>query len=225
MLQPNIDSAPYSELDFPRFNPQGFVRVTQAVECAQQARALARTPEEMREATAALRAAADIKSAEQQVARANFEAERREAFDALSGACERAGRARLSPARRLEVENRLDYLVTLFNMKEFAAVLRESTAVPVMTGEIREQTALRTPERRRRHALPAPTLSELFEHGRSLELDGRTREAVEVYGRIIARHPNHSQAIGRLKQIGSRQSGGTGNRRALCKVSYTRRGR
>lgn len=224
MLQPNIESAPYSELDFPRFNPQGFVRVTQAVECAQQAKALARTLEEMREATAALRAAADIKGAEQQVARANFEAERREAFDVLKGTFERVGRASLSPARRLEVENRLDHLVTLFNMKEFASVRRESVRIsggPEVTPE-RPRTVRRTPGRVREHET---TLSALFRRGLALERAGRTREAVEVYGRIIARYPNHTQAIGRLKQIGSRQASGEENRRASCTAKYTRRAR
>ena len=53
MLQLNKDNAAYSELDFPQFNRRGFDRVRQAVEVAQQRKALAQSPEELREATAA----------------------------------------------------------------------------------------------------------------------------------------------------------------------------
>jgi hypothetical protein len=171
-----------------------------------------------------LRAAGDIKNAEQQIARANFEAERQKAFDALCGAFERAGHARLSSARRLVIENGLDHLVTLFNMKEFASVRRESGRIlgASEAHPSRPRPTQRMPDRGRE---PAPTLSELFRRGLALERAERTREAVEIYGRIIARDPNHSQAIGRLKQIGSRSAGRTENRRVTCTDRYMRRGR
>ncbi|MCI0557978.1 MAG: hypothetical protein MN733_05745, partial [Nitrososphaera sp.] len=125
MLNLALESAAYSELDFPQFNPRGFDRVRQAVEVALQAKALAQTSGELREATNALHATIDIKNIEHQIARINFEAKRQRTFDALHAALESFRTAYLPAPRHLEVENRLDHLITLFNLKDFDAVSRE----------------------------------------------------------------------------------------------------
>ena len=57
MLRLSLESAPYTELDLPRFNPDGFLSVQQAVELAQQDKAPAPTPDDLQRATNALRAA------------------------------------------------------------------------------------------------------------------------------------------------------------------------
>jgi hypothetical protein len=44
MLRLSLESVPYTELDFPKFNPEGFHRIQQAVEVAQQQKLLAQVP-------------------------------------------------------------------------------------------------------------------------------------------------------------------------------------
>lgn len=227
MLQLNRASAPYSELDFPQFNPKGFVRVRQAVEVAQQAKALAQTPEELRDATNALRAANDIKNAEQQIAQKNFQMEREKAFEMLSAALTRFSNARLPAPKRLELENRLDNLITLFNLKDFSAVYREIPGTLDMMKSMldRPKTENHAFKRPYRGAPPPQSASSLFRHGQALERAGRTREAVEVYGQVLKRHPSHSQAINRLRQISNvtterREESKT--RRISCTGKYKR---
>jgi TolA-binding protein len=228
MLQLKRDSAPYSELDFPQFNPKGFVRVRQAVEVAQQARALAQTPEELRDATTALRAANDIKNAEQQVAQKNFETEREKAFATLASAQTRFSNARLSAPKCLEIENRLDNLITLFNLKDFDAVHREIPAMLNMmkSGPYRPNQERHTFKRADRSVPPPPqSISSLFRHGQTLERMGRAREAVEVYGQVLRQNPSHFQAINRLRQIGNvttEQREENKTRRLSCTRRYKR---
>ena len=203
MLQLNRDSAQYSELDFPQFNPHGFKRVRQAVELAQQRRALAQSVEEAREATNTLRLANDVKHAEQQVALRNFETEREKTFAALSAMVNRFAKTYLPMPKRLELEQQLDHLITLFNLKDFAAVCRELDRVikrfnnaPSRSEHDRFSFARRT------RSQPKPqNVSSLFKHGLWLERAGRRREAIDIYGQVLQRNPQHWQAIDRLRQL------------------------
>jgi tetratricopeptide (TPR) repeat protein len=204
MLQLTRDSAPYSELDFPQFNPRGFIRVRQAVEVAQQRRNLAQSAEELREATNALRLANDIKNAEQHVAQKNFEVEREKAFTALDDIVRRFAKTHLPKPKSLEIENQLDHLITLFNLKDFSKVLRE---VGNVLQRIKGRPARPNPDR---YTSPRPfrprpetqSISSLYKRGLALECANRRREAIEVYGQVVQRNPRHWQAITRLRELG-----------------------
>jgi len=230
MLQLNKDSAPYSELDFPQFNPKGFVRVRQAVEVAQQAKALAQTPDELRAATNALRAANDIKNAEQQIAHKNFETEREKAFVMLRAALTRFSNAQLPAPKRLELENRLDNLITLFNLKDFGAVHREIRGTLDMMKSMPYRPKPERPTYRRSYRSEPPprqSISSLFRRGQALERAGRTRAAIEVYGQVLKLNPNHFWAINRLRQISNvttERREENKPRRLLCTHRYKRYG-
>src|ERR1700687_3726571 len=111
MLDLKLESASYSELDFPLYNGPGVAAVQQAVAVAQQARALAQNPEELQKATWLMRAAADRKNHEQATAMRNFEEARKKAYEAVRKAAAGLSRSRMSGPRRLEMENTLDHLV------------------------------------------------------------------------------------------------------------------
>lgn len=202
MLRLSLESAPYTELDFPRFNPEGFRRIQQAVEMAQQQKALAQSAEELQQATNWLRAVAERKSLEQQIAQKDFEAQRRKTFEALKTLQSGFRSALLQGARRLEVETQIDHLTTLFHLKDFDAVTEQVPAVKAM---LRGRTL---------RSMPTPVTSlygsnagqtqsatTLFLRARRLEQAGDVRQAVEVYGQVLERNPRHFQAIHRLNQI------------------------
>lgn len=226
MLQLNIESAPYSESDFPQFNPEGYQRVLRAVEMARQSKVLAQNSEDLREATAGLRAAGDIRNAEQRIAQRNFEEERGRTFGALRSVLEGLKAARLPAPRRLEVENRLDHLITLFNLKDFAAVHKGLAAVHglLKQGDPRARTPRRASDGTRQEARP-PSLSSLLRRGESLERAGRAREAVEIYGQILGRDPQHFQARKRLQQLAGERYDRAGERGTSWARRYRRYGR
>lgn len=205
MLQLHKDSAGYSELDFPQFNGRGFDRVKQAVELAHQRRALAQSPEDLRDATMALRLANDIKNAEQQVARQNFEAEREKAFNALHAAVKRIDRMFLPPPTRVEIENQLDHLITLFNLKDFRTMQRRLGGLlkRIERTSVRSRHDDSASNQRSRHRPWPQSVSSLFKRGLALERSGRRREAIEVYGQIVKRNPHHRQSIDRLRKLGN----------------------
>lgn len=210
MLHLSLDNAPYSEMDFARFNFEGFRRISTAIEMAQQTRALAQDTDDLAEANNALRAAGERKHLEQQIAQKNFEAERKRAFDAVKPLLDRSKRMMMPPQRRLEIENRLDHLITLFNMKDFGAVHREAPSVAASLDRrpslppaypIRDWPQDRGPKR---PAMPrSQSVTSLFQRGLALERAGKLRQAVEAYGRVLERNPNHLQAKKRLSKIDS----------------------
>jgi hypothetical protein len=208
MLHLSLENAPYSEMDFAKFNSEGFRRISTAIEMAQQTRALAQDTDDLAKANSALRAAGERRHLEQQIAQKNFEAERKRAFDAVKPLIDRFKKMIMPPPRRLEIENRLDHLITLFNMKDFGSVRREATSVAATldrrpsfppTHPIRNWPQDRGPKP------PVPPQSQsvtaLFQRGLSLERAGRLRQAVETYGRVLERNPNHLQAKKRLSKI------------------------
>jgi hypothetical protein len=195
-------------MDFAKFNPEGFRRISTAVEMAQQTKALALDTNDLAEANNALRAAGERKRLEQQIAQKNFEAERKRAFDAVKRLLYRFKKMMMPPPRRLEIENRLDHLITLFNMKDFDAVRREASSVAA-TLDRRPSFPPRFPIRNwPQDRGPKPPVSSgsqsvtaLFQRGLALERAGKLRQAVEVYGRVLERNPNHLQAKKRLNKF------------------------
>jgi tetratricopeptide (TPR) repeat protein len=224
MLQLSKEGALYSELDFPQFNPQGFRRVRQSVEVAQQAKDLARTAEELRAATSALRLANDIKIAEQRVAERNFEAEREKAFVALDAAVERYERTVASAPNRRELEDRLDHLITLFALKDFAAVhqgLPDLMKAVNRAGKPRYQSRYRNDQAHHRSG-EVQSISSLFQRAMTLERAGHQREALELYGQIVQRDSHHRPAIERLRKLGDVRTYQSAKRknRSSCKDNY-----
>lgn len=210
MLQLNLDSAPYTELDFARFNPEGFQRVRQAVEMAQQMKTLAQSQEELREAANTLRAAAERKNLEQQIAQHNFEAERQKAYEELDGLISEFQSAFLPAPRRLDVETRIDHLITLFNLKDFAAVHKEVAQAKGML-KLRPVPfkSQRPAPQKRWDTGPTPqSATAFFQHGLQLERVGDKRGAIEAYGQVLQRNPGHFHAIQRLQRINDRNHNG-----------------
>ena len=205
MLRLSLESAPYTELDLPKFNPEGFRSVQQAVELAQQDKALAQFPDELHWATNALRAAGERKTLEQQIAQKNFEGERQKAFQALKSLRTSFFKAHLSAARSLEIETRIDHLITLFNLKDFDAVHHEIRPVRDMLRP-KAPRPLLVPGPRSCHGRTAQPQSAttLFQKALALERSGNIRQAVEVYGQVLERNPRHFQAIHRLQCINGR---------------------
>ena len=206
MLRLNLESALYTELDLPRFNPDGFLSVQQAVELAQQDKALAQTPDDLQRATHALRTAGERKNLEQQMAQKNFEAERQKAFWALKSLRTSFLKAHLTGARRLETETRIDHLITLFNLKDFDAVHHQIPAVKDMLRPNPPRPVLVSPGPRSRYGRTAQPQSAtaLFQKALALERSGNIRQAVEVYSQVLERNPRHLQAIHRLQRINGR---------------------
>jgi tetratricopeptide (TPR) repeat protein len=202
MLQLSLDSAPYTELDFPKFNSEGFRRIQQAVEMAQQQKALAQTAEDLQRATHSLRDIAERKSLEQRIAQKNFESQRRQTFEALQGLHQSFRSARLQGARRLEVETRLDHLTTLFHLKDFDAVTRQIPGVrSMLLGKTLRSMSAPAPSSYNGSAGQAQSATALFLRAQQLERAGDIRKAVEVYGQVLERNPRHFQAIHRLNRI------------------------
>jgi tetratricopeptide (TPR) repeat protein len=203
MLRLSLESVPYTELDFPKFNPEGFRRIQQAVEVAQQQKLLAQGPDELQQAINSLRSVAERKALEQQIARKNFDARRRQTFEALRTLQSGFGAARLQGARRLEAETRIDHLVTLFNLKDFDAVMAQ---VPAVKDRLQRPTvrSMPAPSSYRNVADQPQSATALFLRAQELERTGDIRQAVEVYGQVLQRNPRHFQAINHLNRISGR---------------------
>lgn len=202
MLQLSLDSAPYTELDFPKFNPEGFRRIQQAVEIAQQRKALARSAEELQQATNSLRDVAERKSLEQRIAQKNFESQRRETFEALQALHRGFRTARLQVARRLEVETRIDHLTTLFHLKDFDAVIKQIPAVRSMLhGKTHRSMSTAATSSYGGNTGQTQSATALFLRAQQLERAGDIRTALEVYGQVLERNPRHFQAIHHLNRI------------------------
>jgi tetratricopeptide (TPR) repeat protein len=196
--------APYTELDFPTFNPEGFRRIHQTVEMARQQKVLAQTAEELRQAANSLRAAGERKSLEHQIARNNFEAERQRSFQEIEVLQKQFRTVRLPGARRLEIETRIDHLVTLFNLKDFAAVRKGIVSVTEILQSKPARPVPVAPALSNRGGVAVESATSLFNQALALEQNGRTRQAVEVYGRVLERNPRHFQAIRHLQLISRR---------------------
>ena len=167
---------------------------------AQQQRALAQSSDELQQAAQALRAASDRKILEQQIAQKNFELERQRVFDALREYQTRLASSALWGPRRLEAENRLESLITLFNLKDFDAVRRELPDIHDLME--RAKTRYHRPTMVPTRSRPGSTsASALFEQGRACEREGRVRDAIEAYGKVLDLNPRHFQAVNRLKRI------------------------
>jgi tetratricopeptide (TPR) repeat protein len=170
---------------------------------AQQQKTLAQTPEEMRQAIDSLRSVGDRKRLEQELARKNFDTERQKSFEAISGVQRRLRLAQLPTARRLEAETRIDHLITLFNLKDFLTVLKEAAKVTEMLQKLYRHRPMLLPPRGRVTS-GAESATTLFHKGLALERAGNIRGAVEAYGRVLERNPQHFQAIQRLQRITAR---------------------
>jgi tetratricopeptide (TPR) repeat protein len=199
MLRLTLDSAPYTELDFPRFNPEGFRRIQQAVEMAQQQKAFAQGADDVQQATFALRMAAERKNLEQQIAQKNFEAQRRQAFEGLKVLYASFRKTTFGGARRLEAETRIDHLVTLFNLKDFDAVLKQIPAAKDMLAN--KPVRFRPPVPAASNGGQPQSATALFLRAQQLERAGDNRRAVELYGQVLERNPRHFQAINRLNRL------------------------
>jgi tetratricopeptide (TPR) repeat protein len=200
MLRLTRDSAPYTELDFPKFNAEGFRRIQHAVEMAQQQRAFAQTADEVQQAAAALRMAAERKSLEQQIAQKNFEIQRNQTFERLKALRNSYHKATLKAPRRLEVETRIDHLVTLFNLKDFDTVLKQISGVQESLNERISSVRFPTP----RSTDSPQSATALFLKAQQTEKAGDVRRAVELYGQVLERNPRHFQAIHRLNRLTTR---------------------
>lgn len=201
MLRLSLESAPYTELDFPKFNPEGFRRIQQAVEVAQQQKVLAQGPDELQQATNSLRAVAERKGLEQQIAQKNFESRRRQTFEALQTLQSGFRSARLQGARRLEAETRIDHLVTLFNLKDFDAIMGQVLAVK---NRLHRQPVRSMPASSSYRNVADQSATALFLRAQELERRGDIPQAVEVYGQVLERNPRHFQAINHLNRISGR---------------------
>jgi tetratricopeptide (TPR) repeat protein len=166
---------------------------------AQQQKALAQTPEELRQAAGNLRAAGERKNLEQQIARQSFEAERQKRFQDIEVLQRQFHAARLPGSRRLEIETRIDHLVTLFNLKDFAAVKKEIGNVKEMMQNRPQPAAVASVPSN--HGGGADSATSLFNKALALERAGDVRQAVEAYGRVLERNPRHFQAIHHLQLI------------------------
>jgi tetratricopeptide (TPR) repeat protein len=217
MLDLKLESASYSELDFPIYNGPGFAAVQQAVAVAQQARALAQNPDELQKATWLMRAAADRKNHEQATAMRNFEEVRKKAYEAVRKAALGLSRSSVSGPHRLELENTLDHLVTKFGLKNFSEVER-AAAQMVTTLNTPRPMAPRPQPRPAPVFCPAPTsarrepqsASAWFELACTLERKGRTAEAINAYRQALRLNPRHFQAenhLNRLTHVRARMAG------------------
>lgn len=217
MLDLKLESASYSELDFPIYNGPGFAAVQQAVAVAQQTRALAQNPEELQKATWLMRSAADRKNHEQTTAMRNFDEARKKAYEAVWKIAVGLSRSTISGSRRLELENTLDHLVTKFGLKNFPEVEREAAKMVTTLNSpklIAPHAQLR-PASAFRPALP-PTRREpqsasaWFELACTLERKSRTAEAINGYRQALRLNPRHFQAenhLNRLNRAGARMVG------------------
>lgn len=208
MLQLTLESAPYTELDFPKFNPEGFRRIHQAVELAQQQKVLAQTAEELQRATNSLRDIGERKALEQRIAQKTFEAQRNQAFSDLQRLQTAFRAAPLRGGRRLEVETRIDHLITLFHLKDFDGVISQIAAARYMlhSKAPRPMTASAATYIYRKPVASSESATALFLRGQALERAGDIRKAIEVYGQVLERNPRHFQAIHRLNRINDRRS-------------------
>jgi tetratricopeptide (TPR) repeat protein len=202
MLRLTLDGAPYTELDFPKFNPNGFRRVQQGVELAQQQKALAQNSDDLRRAAEALRTAAERKSLEQQLAQRNFEATRQRTFQTLQGLITCFHSTKLFGARRLEIETRIDHLITLYNLKDFDAVQRQEVIVKGMLQT--KPSVLRRPRFAQPIRHQPESATALFQKASAMERSGRWQQAIEAYRQVLERNPRHFQAIHRLQQLSVR---------------------
>ena len=200
-----LDNALYSETDFQTFNPEGYRRVQEVIRAARDKKTLAITSEEMREAAQALQSAADLKNQEQRRARQSFERLRQQAFGAISGV---SASAKRSPFSKHFVD-RVDHLITLFNMKEFHQVV--SKATKAREGSIR--SGFRASRRTSRKAFPlksisrkSPSASALFYQARTLDRQGDRRGAREHYEMCLERNPRHVQALAALARLSSHRN-------------------
>jgi tetratricopeptide (TPR) repeat protein len=218
MLQLKLESASYSELDFPLFNGAGFTAIQRAVEVAQQTRALAQTPEDLQKAAWMMRAAADRKNHEQEIAMRNFDGARQKAFQALRKAMDALRESSIWGPKRQEMENRVDHLVTKFSLKSFAEVERDarqllprlSAPAPLTPRPIPSVSRPFTPPPVSRPVFDVPqSASAWFERGCALERHGRQAEAMEAYRQALQMNPRHFQAENHLNQL----SAVTGRRR------------
>jgi len=209
MLQLKLESASYSELDFPLFNGAGFTAVQQAVEVAQQTRALAQAPEDLQKAAWMMRAAADRKNHEQEIAMRNFDASRQKAFDALRKAMDALRGSSIWGPRRQEMENRVDHLVTKFSLKSFAEVERDArqllprliAPVPVAPQPISPVVRPFSPPVVRPVFEMPQSASAWFERGCALERRGRQADAMDAYRQALRMNPRHFQAENHLNHL------------------------
>jgi tetratricopeptide (TPR) repeat protein len=211
MLQLRIESASYSELDFPLFNGAGFKAIQQAVELAQQARALAQTPEELQKAAWMMRAAADRKNQEQEIAMRSFNEARQTAFETLKKLAGAFDKSALWGQKRLEVENQIDHLVTKFSLKNFTEVAREAgRLLPRLNAPTPVRPAPPPPAwlpRPARMSSAQPisskpqSASAWFERGCAMERKGRRSEAIEAYRQALQMNPRHFQAENHLNRL------------------------
>jgi tetratricopeptide (TPR) repeat protein len=210
MIDLKLESASYSELDFPLYNGPGFAAVQQAVAVAQQARALAQNPDELQKATWLMRSAADRKNHEQAIAMRNFDMAREKAYNALRTAATRLSQSRIAGPQRLDLENTMDHLITKFGLKNFPEVERESTRVtaaltlnvpkpiPPRPAPASAPVFRTNPPNTRREPQSA---SAWFEMARMLERQGRTDEAIHAYRQALRLNPRHFQAENQLNRL------------------------
>lgn len=220
MQKLEISDALFVEADFPRFNQKGFRRVKEAIELAQQKKALATDAIEIKAAAEALRAAADKRDTEQRLANKFFEIERNQTFTALSEAFERIPLRSMNGEQRRKVEQMFDHLATLYRQKEFGAIrekLKKLTKNVEATVGYRPASRFAppfrdTPTNRDSHGertawrsdREPKSITALFRSGLELERNGRVREAAEIYRQVLERNPNHLQAKNKLEAMTER---------------------
>ncbi len=206
MLKLTLESATYSETDFPRFNPDGFREVRTAVDLARMKRTIGMSIDDMREASRALEMAIDRKNAEQRIAIERFERDRQACFDGLTAITASIAKVRCSALRSCQLENLRDHAVTLYGMKDFDGVRRE---LAKLTVQVRDAVQPARPPASRQGGVPiAASASSQFYRGQSLERAGRLREAVEAYHGALAIDAHHVQAKAALARLVGRTAAG-----------------
>ena len=194
-----IDSVLFSESDLRQHNPDGFRAVQEAVESVMQAKALARTPEEIQRAVFLAETAIERKITELRVGELFFTKTRNQTFFALGNARAKLIHSNISGARRQELQQRIDGAITDWTMKRFAAAKAAAKEVEAALQETNPPVVAR------RFLVAKPTQklmvpdgphspSGWYELGIRKEKQNQFAEAAEAFQRVLTLVPRHPLA-------------------------------
>jgi len=200
-----LEAAVYSELDFASYNREGFGRVRDAIGVVHQARALARTPDEMAHVVHLATIASERKNAEQKVAEMNFLKMRDKAYRNLRQTKALFERSPMWGVRRLAIEQQIEHAITRFSLKAFDEVLAEVKQIaatlegprPVLV----KSTALALAAVSAAPQADPVSASAWYERGRQMEKMGQHVPARKAYEKALEMAPAHFMAQAGLTRL------------------------
>jgi len=195
MLDITRDSVQFSEREFKAYNPKGYAELGESLEILEQKKALARTAEEKREICMLLDGLEQQRRLSLELAEERFRQARDRAYEEIERVRALTARKRLAGRARQEIENLLEHAVTVYAMKDFT---RAGEAAARIARQIRDVgpkvVRFQRPDE----------VTRLIAVGERLEREGRLREALQVYARVLELRPEEPRVKARLQTITAR---------------------